>query len=85
MKDFISASFPLIMLGIALAILSVNCGTKKRRNKIEGVQIATGAGLGLLLGVMLNNCGLWENHILGLLLGPLWGIALGTLYKKEEH
>ena len=35
MKDFISASFPLIMLGIALAILAVNCGTKKRRNKIE--------------------------------------------------
>ena len=55
------------------------------RLQIEGVQIATGAGLGLLLGVMLNNCGLWENHILGLLLGPLWGIALGTLYKKEEH
>ena len=28
----------------------------------------------------LNGCSLWENHALGLALGPLWGMALASLY-----
>ena len=28
----------------------------------------------------LNGCSLWENHALGLALGPLWGMALASFY-----
>ncbi len=35
--------------------------------------------VGLMVGVALNYCGLWESHALGLTLGPLWGMALATL------
>ena len=35
--------------------------------------------LGLLLGLLLNGLDLWENHAVGLALGPLWGMALAAL------
>ena len=41
--------------------------------------------LGLLLGVALDACGLWENHSIGLALGPLWGMALATLLPEKDH
>lgn len=41
--------------------------------------MAVGTALGLMAGVALNYCGLWESHALGLTLGPLWGMALATL------
>ena len=37
----------------------------------------------LLLGVALNSCGLWENHALGLALGPLWGMDLASLVPER--
>ena len=67
MKDFIFSALPFVLAGIALAILAANYQ-----------HIAMGAGFGLLLGVALNSCGLWENHILGIILGPLWGMAVST-------
>ncbi len=50
--------------------------------------MAIGTSLGLLAGVVLNYCGLWESHALGLALGPLWGMALATLSlgkSGEDH
>ena len=47
--------------------------------------MALGMALGLLLGVALNGTGLWENHGLGLALGPLWGMALATLMDGREN
>ena len=84
MKDFFSAAIPFLLTGIALAILAVNCSGKREKRKNQGAHMATGAGFGLLLGVMLNSCGLWENHILGLILGVLWGMTLGSLYRETE-
>ena len=84
MKEFVLAALPWVMMGIELAILAVNYGKEKQKEGKRGAQIATGAALGLLLGVALNNCGLWENHLFGLALGPLWGIVLGELYNTEE-
>ena len=52
----------------------------KQRRKEEGGKAGGQIALGLLLGVTLNGCGLWENHALGLALGPLWGMALASLY-----
>lgn len=80
MKEFLFAAMPWIIMGIALAILAVNYGVKKRC-----AHIAAGAGFGLLLGVTLNSCGLWENHILGIVLGLLCGMALGALYQDKEE
>ena len=84
MKEFVSSAFLWIMLGIALAILAVNCSSKKIQNKTFGIRIATGAGFGLLFGVALNSVGLWESNVIGLALGPLWGMALASLFKSKE-
>lgn len=84
MKEFVSSALPWFMLGIALAILAVNCSGKKTQNKAFGIRIATGAGFGLLFGVALNSVGLWESNVIGLALGPLWGMALASLFKSKE-
>ena len=75
MKDFVMAVLTWVMAGLALAVLAGSSAERKKAEK-RGGQIA----LGLLLGVTLNGCGLWENHALGLALGPLWGMALASLY-----
>lgn len=90
MKEFVSAALPLIMVGVALAVLAVNFSKEKQKDEEEkdgkqGGRIAMGVGFGLLFGVALNNCGLWENHVLGLTLGVLWGIALSTLVADDEE
>lgn len=80
MKEFVIAALPWVMCGLAVAILCVRLG---RQDGSKGQRLdqsmATGAALGLLLGVTLNGCGLWENHALGFSLGPLWGMALASL------
>ena len=54
--------------------------------KIRGAPaIGVGAALGLLFGVMLNGCGLWESHAIGLALGPLWGMALAMLLPEKPR
>lgn len=52
----------------------------ERKKEEKRGQIALGGALGLFLGVTLNGYGLWENYALGLALGPLWGMALASLY-----
>lgn len=84
MKEFILAAMPLVLAGLALAVLAANHMTEKQKDKKQGARIATGAGLGLILGVVLNGCGLWESHWLGLVLGPLWGMAIASLISREE-
>ena len=89
MSEFISAALPWIMAGIALAILAANAGSdlkkdNKKRNEKKESRMAMGLGFGLLFGVMLNSSGLFENHILGICLGALWGMALATLYNEDD-
>ena len=78
MKEFLFSALPFVLEGIALAILAANYQVGKQKDGKFKQHIAMGAGFGLLLGVALNNCGLWENHILGIILGPLWGMAVST-------
>ena len=49
------------------------------RNIDPKKKFAIGAALGLLFGVMLNGCGLWEDHALGIAIGPLWGMAIAAM------
>lgn len=80
MKDFILAALPWVMCALTVAILCVRLGRQDgSMNRKPDRSMATGAALGLLLGVALNGCGLWENHALGFSLGPLWGMALASL------
>lgn len=81
-KDFVLAALPWVLAGIAVAILCAGMGTRKAReqhSKALEERMAVGTALGLMAGVALNYCGLWESHALGLTLGPLWGMALATL------
>ena len=82
MRAFVTSALPWVMMGIALAIVAVHGGVKKGRDK--DTHMALGAGLGLMLGVALNGCGLWTDHAIGIALGPLWGMALACVFEKEE-
>lgn len=84
MRAFISSALPWVLMGIALAILAVNHGMERQKEEKRGERIALGAALGLLLGVALNGCGLWESHALGLAIGPLWGMALASLFRDRN-
>lgn len=82
MRAFVTAALPLVMMGIALAIVAAHGGVKKGRN--QDTHMALGAGLGLILGVALNGCGLWTDYAIGIALGPLWGMALACVFGKEQ-
>ncbi|MGN0167043.1 MAG: hypothetical protein ACI4AB_03285 [Acetatifactor sp.] len=83
MRDFILAALPLVLCGIAVAIICTRMGRGKTRENEKALEksMALGMSLGLLFGVALNGIGLWENHALGFALGPLWGMALATLFQ----
>lgn len=75
MRDFITAALPLVLLGLAIALFAASAGQepeKQRRNMLVGL------ALGLILGAVLNGCGLIDNHALGLALCALLGMAGGT-------
>ena len=86
MRDFVLAALPWVLCGVAVAIICAGMGRRKNRENGEAPEnrMVLGMALGLLLGVALNGAGLWENHGLGLALGPLWGMALATLSQGEE-
>ena len=84
MKEFISSALPWVLMGIALAILAVNHCLEQQKEEKRGERIALGTALGLMLGVALNGCGLWESHALGLAIGPLWGMALASLFRDGD-
>ena len=69
---------------IALAVLAVSHMMEMQKDEKRETHIAFGAGFGLLLGVTLNSCGLWENHLLGFALGPLWGMIVASLISRKE-
>ena len=58
----------------------INLAEQASRNAyVPYSHFAVGAALGLLFGVMLNGCGLWEDHALGIAIGPLWGMAIAAM------
>ena len=85
MKEFILAALPWVLAGLAVAIICAGLGKRKSESNEQERQqhIALGLSLGLMWGVALNNCGLWESQSLGLALGPLWGMAFATLW--DDH
>lgn len=85
MTEFVFASFPWVFMGVAVAIICANLGrsqTKKDKKLVKAITI--GLALGLIFGVTLNYCGLWDNHLFGFAAGPLWGMAMATIYAGHD-
>ncbi|MGN1031648.1 MAG: hypothetical protein ACI4PQ_08605 [Butyricicoccaceae bacterium] len=86
MKEFITAAFPWLMIGLALAVIAAAFAEEKRKGteKRFGQRVIAGAGLGVIFGVVLNICGFWESEAFGLAIGPLWGMAVAALIKERD-
>lgn len=74
---FLRAALPWVLTGTAVAILAANAQRNPQR-------LATGAAVGLMLGTAINTTGVWDSHIWGILIGPLWGMALMSLRKRQD-
>lgn len=86
MKEFVMAALPWVLAGVAVAIICAGMNRKQSDDdeKAKEQRIAVGAAVGLIAGMLLNVCGLWESHALGFALGPLWGMALATLWDNSD-
>lgn len=86
MKEFVSAALPLVLAGVAVAIICAGIGKDKSEENEKKMEqyIAIGAGIGLVAGTALNFCDLW-NQALGLTVGPLWGMALATVIGNHRN
>lgn len=86
MMDFVRAALPFVLAGIAVIILCV--GNKKKPEtedaKTQENRLAFGMLLGLALGAGLDGCGVFASPMIGLTLGPLWGMALCVLFAKPK-
>ena len=63
MTEFVMSALPWVMAGLALAILEANQGLEKNKDENQTERISLGMALGLLFGVALNGCSLWENSV----------------------
>lgn len=85
MKDFITAALPWVMMGLALAVLAASYAREKKEDQKKRNELQLGGmALGMLLGVALGTTGLLENHALGISLGGLWGLVIGTAVEPRD-
>lgn len=86
MNAFFWAAFPWVCMGVAVAVICANVGRKQtKKDKKLAETLLVGLGLGLIFGVTLNYCGLWENHLYGFAVGPLWGMAMAAIYAGQDQ
>lgn len=86
MKDFILAAMPWVLMGVSIAIILAGFTREesKENKKKRERRLANGAAFGLLFGVVLNSCGFWDNHALGIGAGPLVGMAIATIWRDKQ-
>ena len=85
MKDFITAALPWVMMGLALAVLAASYAREKKEDQKKRNELQLGGmALGMLLGVALGTTGLLENYSLGISLGALWGLVIGTVVEPRD-
>ena len=85
MKDFITAALPWVMMGLALAVLAASYAREKKEDQKKRNELQLGGmALGMLLGVALGTTGLLESHALGISLGALWGLVIGTAVEPRD-
>ena len=76
MKDFITAALPWIIIGIAIALLAVNAGKRKKGEKKADDNMSEGMCIGMCIGVALGASGVIDLG-LGISLGMLAGMGVG--------
>lgn len=76
MNECMTAALPWLLLGFALAFLAVYYA----QDETQGARSALGAGLGLLLGVFLNSCGLWADRAMSYAVCTLLGMAAAACF-----
>lgn len=86
MTDFVRAALPFVLAGLAVIILCVGNQKKPETEdaKAQQTRLAFGMLLGLALGAGLDGCGVFAGPMIGLTLGPLWGMALCALFAKPK-
>lgn len=85
MKEFVFAALPWVLASLAVAIICAGIDGKQSKEKEEKMEehIAFGAGLGLLVSMVIGLCEITDNA-LTLALGPLWGMALATIIDNRD-
>lgn len=86
--DFIRAAAPWVAMGLAVAILAVRGGkrkkaTEKQDKKQAGNYGTEGMCLGMCFGTALGSA-LWSDTGIGLSLGMLIGLAIGSGIRKDQ-
>ncbi|MBP3460273.1 MAG: hypothetical protein J6K58_13775 [Lachnospiraceae bacterium] len=81
MKEFMTAAFPLLLLGLSLAVIAVEfVKAKEQENEKKFDQgLVIGAGLGIVFGQILNVCGFLESNAICFTMGPMLGMAIASL------
>lgn len=87
MKEFMTAAFPWLLMGLALAVIAAAFSeARKNENKKKfGQRLAAGAGLGVVAGAVLYACGFLESSAVCFASGPLLGMAIAALFKNERE
>lgn len=98
MKDFITAAFPWVVLGIAIAVACAVYARKKNTKQADSKDAekenglamgfthrvwCLGVAFGTLIGSVTDNQGLWMP--LGLSIGMLFGILFSTINKGDDE
>lgn len=81
MMDFIKSALPFVIIGICLAIISVNHHRKKDAADTKNY-LTEGMSLGMCLGVACSTA-VHINMGLGISLGMLIGETIGILIPKK--
>lgn len=81
MKEFIRAALPFVLAGLAVVVICAGTGGARAKKCDKGMEnrIAAGMVFGLAIGIALDSCGIFDASMLGLTLGPLWGMAIAVL------
>ena len=85
MNAFVTAAMPMVLLGLAMAIIAAGFHRNESEEKAEKrrQRMGVGAGLGLVLGVVLAVCDLWQSRGASCGLCTLWGMAVGSLLRVK--
>lgn len=79
MYEFFRAAMPWVAVGIVLAVLAAKGANRKKDDKSRDNYGTEGMCIGTALGSSL-----WNNTGIGISLGMLIGLALGSFIRKDH-
>lgn len=88
MRDFFTAAFPWIIVGLCVAVLAVHMGRKRSKGKDEEKKenyMVEGMCIGMCVGMCLQSAIGLDNLGVGLCLGMLIGQVIGMMIPKEKQ